>query len=66
MVGMRYIVPAHHFKGSLGYWGRGGQKKGVNRPLCYPWDGNAENNAVTGDIALQCQQGPDGYVMMCL
>jgi hypothetical protein len=45
--------PAPHVEGNLGHWGREGHKKGENKPLCWPWEGIAENTPVTSFQVLQ-------------
>jgi len=43
-------------KGNLGYWGRDGQTKGVNKPPGEPWEGNAEKRCGNNDISSRAVQ----------
>jgi len=45
VVGMRGLYrPPPHVEGNLGCWGHEGHKKGENKPLHEPWEGNAEKH----------------------
>ena len=47
MVGVRVLQqPAPQVERNLGHWGRESHKKGENKPLHYPWEGNTENAGV--------------------
>jgi len=47
VVGVRVLQqPSPHAEGNLGQWGRESHKKGENKPLHYPSEGNRENAGV--------------------